>query len=359
MKSLSVCLIVRDEEKCLENCLKSVSSFADEIVVVDTGSVDRTEEIARRYTDKVANFPWCDDFAKARNYSFSLATCDYIMWIDADDIVLDVDAKKIIEFKNSNRAPDVLMLKYVTAFTPDYKSEFSFYRERIVKRSMGFKWQDPVHEVITPRGQIEYMDISIYHNKKIGGVNPRNLRIYQSYISAGNKLSPRQQFYYARELYYNDKIDQAIGEFNKFLSSGQGWVENNIEACLNLGKCYELKGDYDKALTTLFGSFCLGVPRGEIICEIGSILILLKRFDEAILWFRLAKRVKPKLKTGAFVIDDMYDFIPNLQLCVCYYNKGKLKLAEYYHKKCMAQKPQHPSVIHNEKYFNSIKNKEF
>lgn len=356
MKSLSVCLIVKNEEKCLENCLKSVIKFADEIVVVDTGSVDKTMAIAQKYTDKVSSFIWCDDFSKARNYSFSLATSDYIMWIDADDIVLEKDAQKIIEFKKSAKTPDVVMLKYVTAFTDDYKSEFSFYRERIVKRSMGLRWQDPVHEVITPRGQIEYMDISIYHNKKSSGeVNPRNLLIYQKYIAEGNTLSPRQQFYYARELYYNGNIDMAVKAFNKFISSGQGWIENNIEACLNLGRCYEIKGDYDKALATLFGSFCMGTPRGEIICEIGNILMTLKRFDEAIIWFRLAKRVKPNIKSGAFVISEMYDFIPNLQLCVCYYNKGKLKLAEHYHRLCRSQKPQHPSVIHNEKYFSSIK----
>lgn len=354
MKSLSVCMIVRDEEKVIETCLKSIQSFADEIIIVDTGSLDKTKELARKYTENIFDFEWVDDFSKARNYSFSKATCDYIMWLDADDFVFEQDAKKIVEFKNSKDYPDVLMLKYVTAFSASYEPEFTFYRERILHRASNFVWHDPVHEVIVPRGKIEYVDISVYHFKKKSGINPRNLRIYKNFISRGNLLSPRQQFYYARELYFNNMIDEAIGEFSKFLASHQGWVENNIEACLNLSKCYQIKGDYEKALTALFGSFCMGKPRGEILCEIGSILIFLKRYNEAIVWYKLAKKIKPDLKSGAFVVQDNYDFIPNLELCVCYSNLGKIGLAKRYHNLCKKQKPEHPSVLHNEKYFANL-----
>jgi len=83
--TLSVCMIVKNEERFLAQCLESVKDVADEIIVVDTGSTDRTVEIARRYTDRVYFHPWNDSFSEARNYSLSYATGDWILQIDADE----------------------------------------------------------------------------------------------------------------------------------------------------------------------------------------------------------------------------------------------------------------------------------
>ena len=73
MVSISLCMIVRNEEKVLERCLDSVCRAVDEMIIVDTGSVDSTKEIAGKYTDKVYDFVWVDDFSAARNFSFSKA----------------------------------------------------------------------------------------------------------------------------------------------------------------------------------------------------------------------------------------------------------------------------------------------
>jgi len=80
-------MIVRDEQDVLERRLADVKDFVDEIIIVDTGSEDRTVEIARRYTRKIYHFKWCDDFSKARNYSVSKATSDWIIILDADEVV--------------------------------------------------------------------------------------------------------------------------------------------------------------------------------------------------------------------------------------------------------------------------------
>ncbi len=84
-KVVSACLIVRDEEANLPRCLESLKGAADDIVIVDTGSVDRTVEIAKRAGARVFTFPWCDDFSAARNESLRQARGEWIMWIDADD----------------------------------------------------------------------------------------------------------------------------------------------------------------------------------------------------------------------------------------------------------------------------------
>ena len=74
MITLSLCMIVKDEEDVLGRCIDSVKSIVDEIIIVDTGSVDATKDIAKSYTDKVYDFKWIDDFSAARNFSFSKAT---------------------------------------------------------------------------------------------------------------------------------------------------------------------------------------------------------------------------------------------------------------------------------------------
>ena len=88
MKEISLCMIVKDEQDVIERCLESVKDVVDEIIIVDTGSTDKTKQIVSKYTDKIYDFEWVNDFAKARNYSFSKATKDYILWLDADDVIL-------------------------------------------------------------------------------------------------------------------------------------------------------------------------------------------------------------------------------------------------------------------------------
>ena len=77
MATISLCMIVKNEEAVLDRCLSSVSDLVDEIIVVDTGSTDRTREVAARFTRQIYSFPWRDDFAAARNESFSHASMDY------------------------------------------------------------------------------------------------------------------------------------------------------------------------------------------------------------------------------------------------------------------------------------------
>src|SRR5579862_9633682 len=86
---ISACIIAKNEEKNLGRCLTSLHASVDEIIVVDTGSTDRTVEIARAHGARVFNFPWCDHFSAARNESLSHAGGRWIIWIDADDELIE------------------------------------------------------------------------------------------------------------------------------------------------------------------------------------------------------------------------------------------------------------------------------
>ena len=101
MISISLCMIVKNEESVIGRCLESVKDIVDEIIIVDTGSTDNTKEIIKTFTDKIYDFEWIDNFSAARNYSYSKASMEYILWLDADDVILEEDRIKFKELKMS------------------------------------------------------------------------------------------------------------------------------------------------------------------------------------------------------------------------------------------------------------------
>lgn len=349
---ISLCMIVKNEEDVLERCLKSVCDLVDEIIIVDTGSTDATKEIAKKFTDKIYDFEWVDDFSAARNYSFSFATKEYSMWLDADDVITDEDAQKIRELKEGVESDvDVVLLKYNIAFDAEGRPAFFYYRERIVKTARRFLWKDPIHEVLNAYGKRLYSDAAITHKKEKPESPLRNLKIYEGMIKNNVKFSARQKFYYSRELMYNGMYEEAVDSFVDYLQNCSGWVENKIEACLNLSQCYQQLSDMASAYKVLFDSFVFDVPRAEILCELGSVFMFEEKYASAVYWYNLAAKCKVEENALKFVRAECYDIVPNLQMCVCYYRLGNIAKARYYHKKCFKSHPNHPSVKANHQFF--------
>ena len=314
MLTISLCMIVKNEENTLKRCLKSVRDIADEIIIVDTGSMDSTRQVATEFTNKIYDFPWVDDFSKARNYSFSKATKDYILWLDADDIILSEDRVKFIDLKESiSSNVDAVMMKYNTGFDSQGKVIFSYYRERLSKRSNNFKWREPVHEYLEIGGNIINSDICITHAKQSAVHSNRNIQIYESILSSGTKLSLRGTYYYARELKDNGRYKDAAEQFNFFLKSGSGWVEDNIAACGELAKCYLLLGEDEKALSAMLQSFTYDLPRAELCCQIGYYFKSKNKFKHAVFWFKTALKLEKPQDSWGFIQHDYWDFIPYME----------------------------------------------
>ncbi len=153
MATISLCMIVKNEEEVLGRCLASVRDLVDEIIIVDTGSEDRTKEIASEFTDRIYSFQWEDDFSAARNYAFSKASKDFCMWLDADDVMEEKDRERFLALRRElTPETDIVMMRYNTAFDDDGKPSFWYYRERLIRNDQTHFWQGAVHEVITPRG---------------------------------------------------------------------------------------------------------------------------------------------------------------------------------------------------------------
>lgn len=355
MASISLCMIVKNEEYVLERCLESVRSLADEIIIVDTGSTDRTREIAKKYTDRIYEIPWKDDFAWARNFSFSKAKMDFCMWLDADDVIDEENRKKFKKVKESlSWKTDVVMMKYAAAFNESGEPVFSYYRERLLKNDGSFQWEGRVHEAIVPHGEILYTDVEIFHKKEKDGEAGRNLRIYEKMIGEGRKLVPRELFYYGRELYYNGRKEEAAEVLQEFLQGPGGWLENKIEACKTLSDCYRESGNDEEALAILFRSFAMDAPRAEICCQIGLWFQERERWKEAAFWYKTALQAEKKEENGGFIQEECYGFLPAVNLCLCYDKLGDISTAYKFHKMAAKIRPHAKEVEWNEAYFQKL-----
>lgn len=357
MSSISLCMIVKNEEEVLANCLESVKDICDEIIIVDTGSIDNTKEVARKFTDKIYDFTWIDDFSAARNYSFSLATKEYILWLDADDVILPEEQKKFKKLKkNLHSKIDAVSMIYVTATDENGNPTFYYRRNRLVKRSKGFKWIGAVHEYLAVSGNILEADISIHHLKKNKKPDPdsigRNLRIYENRIKNGEEFSPRDLFYYANELKDHKQYKKAIIYYQEFLDGKKGWVEDNIRACIYMADCYAYLGEKDNELMSLLKTFAYDEPRSEACCRIGDIFQERKNFKNAVFWYELAVKMKNK-KTGGFQHTSYTTWYPHLSLCVSYWQLGNVKESIKHHEITKQYIPNHPKVLFNEEFFQN------
>jgi tetratricopeptide (TPR) repeat protein len=159
--TLSLCMIVKDEEKFLPTCLESIKDHVDEIIIVDTGSTDRTVEVATKYNAKVYHHPWENSFSKARNYSLSYATCDWVLILDADEEVEKEDACKLREVIKDN---EVNVINLPVFYKPKGGKNLSVSSsERIFKNYLGIHYEGIVHNSLKHSGPSRNVDIKLYH----------------------------------------------------------------------------------------------------------------------------------------------------------------------------------------------------
>ncbi|MAF15389.1 MAG: hypothetical protein CMG93_05360 [Marinomonas sp.] len=153
MVSIAAVMIVRDEEEHLMACLDSLKNVCDELVIVDTGSLDRTIEIASKYTNQVHQFSWSDDFSKARNFAISkVLSSDWCLVVDADEVIQSpISAKQLLQSFISSNTPNTLgtieVLSYGFRNSKEIKYRHSISRFFHIGR---YTYQGSIHEQLTP-----------------------------------------------------------------------------------------------------------------------------------------------------------------------------------------------------------------
>lgn len=291
MVSISLCMIVKNEERVLARCLDSLAPAMDEIIIVDTGSTDATKEIAKRYTDNIYDFKWTGNFADARNFAASKATKEYIYTADADEY-LDAENQERLKQLKEILMPEIEMVQMLYCTRGENNTVYNFekeYRPKLYRRLRPFVWIDPIHETLRTAPVVYDSEIEIEHRPE-GNHAARDL---EALLQAGmreNYFSKKLHHMYAMELYHSgsDKdFENAIPVFEKTLVQDGRSMDEVKEAMCVLARAYRVQ----KNLPKFFGfaiKDAVTTACAEVCCELGKYYEENGELGEAIIWYQNA-----------------------------------------------------------------------
>ena len=256
---LSLCMIVRNEESRLGRCLESVRGLVDEIIVVDTGSDDGTISVAKKHGAKVGFFEWCDDFSAARNASISLATGDWIMWLDADDILPLESHAPIRQCISGSREK-----AYFFVLDDQGYEHISCLQLRLFPNRIDIQFEMPVHEQVTPslsRIGLEMVqsEIRVLHTgyttpEVVAGKKERYLKIMERWVEA-HPQDYMERSHVALTYYSTDRLEEAERAYRFIIEESTCYADRNwviyTTALLFLGRTYMKMGRMEDAKTYL------------------------------------------------------------------------------------------------------------
>ena len=256
---LSLCMIVKNEERFLPKCLRSVNGLVDEIIIVDTGSDDNTVEIAKKFRVKLYTFTWCDDFAKARNESIKHASGDWIIFLDADEMI---PAEHFSTIHYLIKRPDIMAIS-VKQCIPQAPGRITthVYLEycRIFRNLSDLKFNGRVHEQILPSikkagGKVYSSDIVIDHWGFAATPEKKKHRAKRNLALLLKELQDDPNYAFGaynlgltyRELQNPTKARQWL---KKAIVNGDGNLKDEIisSACINLAQLCLQKNEYKSA----------------------------------------------------------------------------------------------------------------
>jgi glycosyltransferase involved in cell wall biosynthesis len=235
--SIALCLITKNEERNIVQCIESFEDLVDQIVVVDTGSVDKTKTLALRKGASVFDFKWNDSFANARNECLSHVKTEWCLFVDADERLEYVN---LFELQQAIRLEKVISVKLKT-------NQSEIEKIKLWKVGQKFRYVLPVHEFLDVKGDgVFYLDSFIIKNKSF--VNPEELvesrknyiRILENYISSSdnNKYFDRCYFYLCADSFF-------VGDYVKAYSYGKKYIKLNDRNSYFSGKIYYYMGELE------------------------------------------------------------------------------------------------------------------
>lgn len=223
-QEISLCMITRNEERNLGRCLSHAADLASEIIIVDTGSKDRTKEVAKEFGAKVYDFQWKDDFAAARNFGLDRAKKEWILVLDADEYLEEGIKEKLLELINRPQAPDIYLLPIKNLLVP-HRGEWDISLAlRLFKNSFDLRYRGKIHEqIIVPKGKkvevAEKGPVIIHLGYADGRRDEKNLRNMSILEKAllENPENPYYQFYMSTEHIIRGDCGQALIHLRKAL----------------------------------------------------------------------------------------------------------------------------------------------
>ena len=320
MITVSLCMIVKNEEAVLARCLDSAADLCDEIIIVDTGSTDSTKQIAAGYTDKIYDYKWTYNFAEARNYAFSKCSMDYIYSADADELLDETNRQRFRILKEA-MLPEIEIVQMWYLNTREYATTENYDRElrpKLYKRLRNFTWIDPIHESVNLEPVVYDSDVEIIH-KPTSSHAGRDFNTYVRAVSGGTILSKKLLKMYARELLI-------AGSDEDFLAAKQCFMdymnmENADEEARNwcyiiLARIYRINKNIPEFFKYILKNAVTN-PSSEVCCEIGDYYKSIEDYSEAAMWYyNAANETEPILSL------EYGEEYPKKQMDICYKKMG-------------------------------------
>lgn len=352
MPTISLCMIVKNEEEHLEQCLSSVKSIVDEIIIVDTGSTDKTKEIAKKFNAIMIEHKWNNDFSEARNVSLKHATGDWILMLDADEVIAEKDLEKIKELtKHADVDGFSLIQRNYTndANVVDWQKSDEYEEAkgipgyfpsplvRLFKNKKTIFLEGKIHEVVESsirkfNGSIMKTDIPIHHYGHCDNEIKEQKR--DMYLEIGlkeiekNPNSPKPYFDVGLIYQKQNKLGEAIKSFEKSieLNPKQPFAHTNLGssyfmlglvnkainafktaikndkmdagAYANLAMVYIRQNRLDLAADVLEKALRLSIKDPELFNNAAVLFTHLQDYEKAIEYFKKALELNPR-KEGA------------------------------------------------------------
>lgn len=292
---LSLCMIVKNEEDCIARCLESVEGVVDEIVIIDTGSTDRTIEICQSFEAVIEKYDWSGSFADARNYGIKKATGDWILWLDADEEVDAADKFKLNEGTHFNNydAINVHLINYYGEKIDENRST-DIAHTRLF-RNNGIRFINKMHECLDlghlSRERIGYLNVKVHHYGYLDSImekkkkSERNLKMLKQQIKEGENVY-WAHYYIALEHYHRKEYPKALEHVNLSILA---FLQNKA---LPSSMVYKLKysiliamGSFKEALAGIEKAMMLYPDYVDLRFFKGMILYQLEHYEHAIIVF--------------------------------------------------------------------------
>ncbi len=297
---LSLCIIVKNEEKNIGECLKSAKGLADEIIVTDTGSIDKTVEIAKSYGAKIEHFEWIKDFSAARNYCISKATCRWIIWLDADDRLPENTAEELRKILKKEAPNKVFYLEV----SDNRGTKFS--QVRVFPNKEEIRFNGRIHEQILPSirklGLSEIkLQLRITHtgyddNELLKQKQVRNLELFKEQFPDEKGMNPLDMYHYGTCYKILGEQEIALKWLRESLkeAKGQGYNELLVILPHDIASILEQQGDLEGALETLELSLKENMHFEPTMLKKAQILGILGKNEDAVRLFGYCAVLTPK-----------------------------------------------------------------
>jgi glycosyltransferase involved in cell wall biosynthesis len=289
---ISAALIVKNEENILAGCLESIKDAVDEIIIVDTGSEDRTKEIARQFTDRLYDYPWQKDFAAARQYSFDLATGDWVLWLDADDLVLNADKIRpsLLQARFDIKG---FYWKYIVGQDEYGNSTCELWRERCVRNDHTFRWTGRVHEVLLPSCSprlVRNEEVVVMHRRGSHRQNRnpyRNIEILkEEYERKKANPEPRLLLYLGNEHADLGQPDLALEYLQRYVRVSN-WDEEKYLTQVKIAALIRAQHKYEEALDADLQALKTCPHWPQAYFSLGETYYFLKDWEKVTHWMEL------------------------------------------------------------------------